>query len=346
MAVIWLSLAHYFTSFSGFLAYGLVMFGRIRLSSMDVVFLCGLIILLAFHFGGKDPLVVMQDFRFFWGWIVFYFIFKVRFVSREYLQTVLVLLCLYTLLEAALINTIISPVSLPNSPGLDEFGSSPHYISQGYYQRPFSFGASPSVSSPLLVVLMALCRVRGWRFWLATIAVMTFLSGVGMLAILFLLLIRYRLLMTKAILPLGLVLVLILFWYPDWVQSVANRIVEKLGSSNIQTIINDKVPTGRDVLSKLDGYSIIVGYPRLPSDGVGGDFGLMSFLNLNGILGLSLVVLMIFSKANRVNTLPLIFIVSTSLHYSSMFYLPGQMIFGLLLSVDKNRFFEEGERIY
>ncbi len=148
MAVVWLSLLHYFTGLSGFLAYGFVIFRRLRLSDVDVVFLSGLIILLTIHLGMEDPYIAMRDARFFWGWIFFYLIFKARFVSRENLQTVLVLLCLYSLVEAVLINTVISPEKLPNSPGLNWYGGSSHFIGGGLYQRPFSFGGSPSVSSP------------------------------------------------------------------------------------------------------------------------------------------------------------------------------------------------------
>lgn len=337
MAVIWLALAHYFTGFSGFLAYGFVIFGKFKISSMDIAFLCGFLVLVAIHFGMKDPYVVIRDFRFFWGWIFFYFIFKKRLINIESLQTVLVLLCLYTLLEAVLINTIISPVSLPNSPELAYYGGSSHFIGGGSFQRPFSFGGSPSISSPLLVVLMACCRVRGWRFWLATLTVMTFLSGVGMAALMLLLVVRYRLLMMKTILPLGLVVALFFFWTPYLIQSISVRITEKVGLSNIQSIIyNDKVPTSLIVFSELKGSHLLIGYPRSLNDGVGGDFGLMSFLKYNGLFGVSLIFLLILSRINKFNGLPLFIIVGTSLHYSSMFYLPGQMILGLLLSIDKN----------
>ena len=165
---------------------------------------------------------------------------------------------------------------------------------------------------------------------------MSFISGVGILAVLLLLVIRYKLLVAKAMLPLGLVVALAYFWIPGLVQSLTAKVVEKVGLSNIERIVvEDKWPTIRTVYGQLESYTLVIGYPRLAGDGVGGDFGFLSFLKLNGVFGFSLLFLMVLSRVNRFNGLPLIFIIGTSAHYSSLFYLPGQMIFGLLLSIDK-----------
>ena len=77
MLVFWLSILHYYTTFTGFLAYFFLSVKKIKVSHVDFITICGILCLFVVHFAMKDPYAVVIDFRFYWGWLVFYFIFKV-----------------------------------------------------------------------------------------------------------------------------------------------------------------------------------------------------------------------------------------------------------------------------
>jgi hypothetical protein len=339
MAIVWLSLIHYYTTFSGFVAYLFIFIKRIKLSLVDAVILCSLILLFVFQLFNKDWSAVIIDYRFYWGWMVFYFIFKANVVSKKILVDALVLLSILTLVETVLINTVIAPYLLPNFP--DAQGGVAEFRGDEYYQRPYSFGGSATVGSSLLVILMALCNVQGWRFWLAVSAVLFFVSGTGIVALFVLLLVRYRPLMIRAALPLGMILLLGSAVLPEITLSIINEFTRKIGSNYIGELIDLKYSAVVEVYKDLDAYALIFGAP----DGFrGGDFGLLAFVVSNGILGLLLFLAMIFFRTNRTNIFPLFLIVATTLHYPVLFFLPGQMMFGLLLSLDRGELVADGKK--
>jgi hypothetical protein len=337
MAIVWFSMLHYYTTFSGFVAYFFIFLKKIKISKVDALTLCGLILLFAFQLFNKDSSALIVDFRFYWGWIIFYFIFKANVVSKKIIVDALVLLSILTLVETVLINTVIAPHLLPNFPDLQ--GGLTEYRGEGYYQRPYSFGASATVGSSLLVTLITLCNVRGWRLWLSVLAVLVFVSGTGIIALLVLLLVRYRALMIRATLPLGLILFLGEAALPEVKLSIIDEFTRKVGTNYIGDLIDLKSSSIVEVYQNLDAYALIFGDP----DGFrGGDFGFLAFVLSNGFFGLLLFLSMIFSRINKANVFPLFLIIATTFHYPVMFFLPGQMLIGLLLSLNRGGLAEEG----
>lgn len=331
--VIWLALFHYYTTFTGFISYLFVATKKIKISNFDFLFLCCLFLLLIFQSFIKDTYAVLVDFRFYWGWIFFYFIFKRHFIDKGILTPVLVLLSVVTLIEALLINTVVSPWLLPNFPSL-EAGLRSEFVPEGFYQRPYSFGASATVSSSLLVVLMSLCNVRGWRFLLSVAAVLSFASGTGVLALMVLLLIVYRSQARKLVVPAALILLAGYLFFSERMLSILDRFAQKCGPDYISLIIDYKWSQLVSSYSEIQPYTAIFGVP----DGFrGGDFGMLAFVLSNGIFGVMLLLLMLLFRVNRANRFPLFLILLTTLHYPVMFFVPGQMIFGLLLSYNKRR---------
>ena len=165
MIIFWLSFLHYYTRFTGFLV-GLYLFKRkIKLTYVDIIVIACLILLHFLHFfDGKSWLNIAIDLRFWWGWLLFYFILKDKPISAHLIGNALVALSFLVLLETVLINTILDPWMLPNFPEND--GTVGEYSFVVNYQRPYAFGASATVGSCLVVALMALSRVRGWRLCL------------------------------------------------------------------------------------------------------------------------------------------------------------------------------------
>lgn len=336
MTIIWFSLLHYYTTISGFLCYFFIFKKSINISKIDALILFSLILLFVFQILNKNLNSVIIDFRFYWGWIIFYFIFKEINVSKKIIVDALALMSVLTLVETVLINTIIPPHQLPNFPDLQ--GGITEYRGEGYYQRPYSFGASATVGSSLLVTLMALCNVQGWRFWLSVIAVLLFVSGTGLIALFVLLLVRYRLLIIKAALPLVLILFLSATVFPEIILSINDEFLRKVGVKYIDEIIDLKFFSIVETYQQLDFYSLMFGDP----DGFrGGDFGSLAFVLSNGFFGLILFLTLTVSRINRANIFPLFLILATTFHYPVIFFLPGQMILGLLLSLDKVGLLEE-----
>lgn len=111
--------------------------------------------------------------------MIFYFIFKNHPIANNKIEKIIILLYSFTLSEALLINTLIQPYDLPNYPSFED--GKTEWVSEGLFQRPYSFGASASVGSSLLVALIAMYRLRGWKFGLSILSVLVFGSEVGIL---------------------------------------------------------------------------------------------------------------------------------------------------------------------
>ncbi|MDP2751765.1 MAG: hypothetical protein Q8O31_04065, partial [Rhodocyclaceae bacterium] len=308
-----------------------ILFGkRIRISNSDWLLLFGLVFLLFSQSFIKDIGIIIIDFRFYFGWVVFYFLFKVLVVREDALSKVLVPLCIMTLVEAALINTVIHASVLPNFPHIDAPVSD--FVSAGNYQRPYSFGASATVGSSLLVVLLAITKIQGWRFLLVVTTVFVFLSGTG-LAILFLfLLVMHRKFAIQMSLLIFLSVLLFGSIFHDEVQSVINAYNDRIGFDYIDFLIDFKLSQIQEHFAGMEWYMFITGGL---GEYRGGDFGFLAFFLANGIIGFLLILLVILSNINRNNAFPLILLVLSSFHYPVMFFLPGQMIFGLLLSMPR-----------
>ncbi len=332
--VIWLSLFHYYTTFSGFLAYCFIALKKLKISSVDFLFLLGLALLMVFHLAIKTPSDVVLDFRYYWGWVFFYIIFKGNILNHKVSTSVLVLLCVLTLVEALLVNTVTNVQMLPNFPG----GLNSNIASPGEYQRPYSFAGMPQVGAPLLVSLMALCNVRGWRLWLSILAVLSLASGTGVLALTVLLLVRYRAEIRKAALPFSLFLLLTTLFFYKEILFVFDMFADKTNPGYLIYLTDLLWSNIVDVYEKAEMSAFFIGFSSEDGTGVsghGGDWGYLSFFEHNGILGILLFLSLIGSRVNRANGLPLFIVLSASIHYATMSFLPGQMILGWLLSINK-----------
>jgi len=335
MPMLWLALLHYYTLFSGFIAYLYIAISKIKISEIDFIFIAGLSVLLLVQFTLKEGLPFILDLRFFWGWVIFYFIFKTNKVNQNILSTVLLVLSILTLVEAVLINSIIEAKILPNFPDFNKAAS--HFVSSVFYQRPYSFGGNATVGSSILVTLLAACNVRGLQFWIVVFAILSFISGTGTLMLFLVLIVKYRQLMLTILIPGSVVLITISIFFYDWLALVINRFSNKVGPQYIQYLFNEKINQAVSRYDDMELYMIIFGYPRNIHEGYGGDFGLLSFVTLNGLLGFLLISILALYHFNRANRLPLFVILLTSLHYPVIFYFPGQVVFGLLLSLNQGK---------
>ena len=112
---------------------------------------------------------------FFLGVDVFFIFFSYGYWIN--LDLLLKILCILVIGEAILINTFIAPYELPNYPDT----SSNHFSPENMYQRPYSFGGSASVTSAILVTLMASLRLNFRSSLLPIAATLSCMSGTGFL---------------------------------------------------------------------------------------------------------------------------------------------------------------------
>lgn len=300
-----------------------------KISKVDFFVLCGLTFLLVMHLTTESAIDAIHDFRFSWGWVVFYFLFKASIIDRKVLGATLVILSALTVVESALVNTVITVENLPNYPK-DVPRVTYGLVKTGVYQTPYSFGGAPQVGGPLLVVLMALCLVQGWKLWLAILAVLACASGTGTIVLAFLLLVKYPGSMGKAIFPLSLTLLVSAFWFLPQAELVWDVVSEKVRWEYITFLIDLLAEVAVSVYEQTAPYEFIFGSSGF---GHGGDWGILSFWRMNGFLGVLMFSAMVFTRTNRTNRFPLFLMLTASMHYGAIFFMPGQMIFGLLLSI-------------
>lgn len=331
MAIFWLSILHYYTNISGFLAYLYIFKRKIYISLVDVLILGSLIFLsLILFLSGKTLLNIFIDLRFWWGWIIFYLIFKKFTFSNNFLKNTLVILCLIIIFEVLLVNIIVDPWLLPNYPTYEDGGSE---YNKNYY-RPYAFGHSPSVGSSLIVILIVLTKAKGWRFWLSVFCVFLFKSGTGALLLLIVVISRYFILFVKVI-PLMTFIIITNLIFPSLFETILNELSQKISWAYTKEILDQKLVGFKNEFQLINNYELLFGDIY---GGRGGDFGWMLFLFNNGIFGLFLMIFLILNKLNSYNAFALFIIVLATFHYPVIFYLPGQMLFGYILNMKNSEF--------
>ena len=255
--IFWLSFLHYYTRFTGFLAYIYLFKRKIKLSYVDIITITCLILLHFLHFfDGKSWLDIAFDFRFWWGWLLFYLILKDRYISIHFIANTLVALSFIVLLEAVLINTIIDPWSLPNFPEND--GTVGEYNAVLGYQRPYAFGGNATVGSSLIVALIAISRVRGWKLWLAVFVVFIFVSGTGILALMLLILIRYKGLILKSLIPVLSIIFSCYYLLPELFNSAVFELSRKVGFEYINTLFWFKLDQIHQGFAELNNFELFL----------------------------------------------------------------------------------------
>ena len=330
MIVFVLAIFHYYIFHCGFLAYIFIFKEKRKISVADYIVILGVISLTLMQLFDKNAISVIIDLRFYWGWLLFYFIFKQKAISKEWIVGMIVFLSILTIAEAISINTFIHPWSLPNYPSLK--AGIGEYVKEGMYQRPYSFGASATVSSSLLVVLIALANLTGWQLVLSIFAVLIVTSGTGIVSLIVLLVVRYKWFLMRIFIPFTLSLLLVGKIIPDITMGIVERIVLKVGFEYIALIAYHKMAQFGVAFHHIDPFMLLCGDP---TGFRGGDFGLLAFVLSNGLIGSALFLILLISRLNSSNRFPLFLIIISTLHYPVMFYLPGQMIFGFLLSLRK-----------
>jgi hypothetical protein len=276
--------------------------------------------------------------RFYYGFIIFYYIFQN--INIFPLVQIFWLLVFLLIIEALAINTFVNARDLPNFP--DE---GTHFTSKGY-QRPYSFGRNASVSSTIFIVLAALkfkISIRGVVISFITTCI--FASGVGFVSFILYLCFYLRSLFNR----LTMIIILCAIASLAWMFIVSN-IFRKISLDYFIVLIELKTYQSIHIINNvLDGdlTNLILGswWQNKLDINQGGDFGYLLLVENFGILGLFLFFWFVLVNTNRNNYIGVIIILVSSLHYPTFGFFSGQMLLGYVLSVDKNIFSKKNKSV-
>ena len=293
-----------------------------------VFFYCSVIILLivirTFIYGFND---VFAIYRFFFGG--FFLALFFRFFSKHANLTVIfIIMCLWTIAEGVLVNTILDASSLPNYPKITG-GWNPHIAQDGLYQRPYSFGQNSSVTGfCIAVVYMVIRRKSALLLGLLIITEVIVASGTGILMLAIVLFQKFRLK------NLGTVVLITFFglWFFDLKEFYVSN---KLSLDYLDYLIELKTYQLREY-SYFSTVEKFIGVKDVRSTnlGFGGDFGMASFIYQFGYVGLIILAIPLFFTRNKL--IYTSFLVM-SFHYPVMFFVAGQIILTLIIVNEKRR---------
>lgn len=314
--ITYLPFVYYYIGPVSFISYLLA--GRLILCRFKVIEIIFGMLFLAYFlmlFTTNEYFGTLYVLRLYWGFVLFYMLFKSGIAMQ--VDNLLIVLASITIIEALLINTVISAQLLPNFP---EVEASSHFVEAGLYQRPYSFGGSASVTSVILVAFLSVSRLRGRGRLLVLSAIASCMSGSGFIAFIIYLIVRYPRTGYFLFLPAALVAA-----YSGDFYKISFDYIFFLLDFKLQQFTND-----------YSSAFLYLGEPfQLSSGDAGGDFAALTFLRYNGLVGVFMFFMIFVLNTNKINWLPLFILLAGSFHYGVVFFLPGQLALGYFLSLNK-----------
>lgn len=307
----------------------LLRLGKIRLETFDICIVCLFIVFTIMKTYQSSIYDTLFSFRYFLGFLIFYFYFKSG--KGINVDKLLLILSCAVIVEAILINTIISPESLPNYPDF-ELAYTHRTNFFGFYQRPYSFGGSASVTSCLLVALLALRKNDDVKVLILSVfAVLISMAGSGYLCLLLFLYFRNK----KWFFAL-LSIVLLFLIYSGYRIGLDSDLVKispayflSLAELKLQSIVSSHFFD--NLFQMLFGMNV-----DFENGEIGGDFAMFSLVYSQGIIITSLFLLLIAYRMNRNNYQALSIMMVATFHYGVMFFFPGQILLAYALSKKKS----------
>lgn len=317
-ALIYFGLLGAFISPISAVSYFSIFLHRLTLNYKDFFLLFSLIFFLVIKLitSTSDVFQSLNLIRFYFGFIVFYLIFRSLKLSLEKFFNIFIFAIF---VEVILINFFIDAKMMPNFPVEEAFS----HFSDGY-QRPYSFAGNSSVASTLLVALALIYAKNLMQNVLVFIGIVIFSSGAGMVAYLLSLVRRTSLL--NGLMAVVLLLIIALFYD---LPIIAN----KFNANYINILIDFKLNQINNVVGDYSAFYLIVGsVDKALIGGYGSDFGWLYFFQSFGIIGLTFIFWLVLLSINRKNSLPIFILLLLTFHYPVIFFLAGQIIFAFILN--------------
>ncbi|WP_295127442.1 hypothetical protein [uncultured Chitinophaga sp.] len=323
------------------------MFVRIptlRFKLADVFFLGAIAVWLVLKAQQSQMSATLILLRYYFGFYIFYLFFN-NYRYRIDLEKLLFAICIAVIIEAVLVNTIVSPMYLPNYPK-SSVGGVMNFETRflGFYQRPYSIGNNASITSTLIMVLVftidALKRSSGEKLTarqmiLATVAVIMLASGVGLMIYFLFWVFKIRPFKDVRRATFSILTILLIYLLIFGADIGAQTGFEKISAIYINFLIDFKTMQVEDVYTQLkDVNGMFIGMEFFSPNElvVWGDFAWNDLFYCTGYLGLFITIGLLMIKINRLNKVPLLIFMLATFHYSAMYALPGQMLLGYFFS--------------
>ncbi len=284
----------------------------------------------------QQELTALITFKYFYGSVLFFLYLSLsKRKSIVNIKTLLVLLSICIIIEAVLVNSVISAKYLMNYPKTDDGELQAAGLFWGIYLRPYSIGGNASITASLVVALLSIFhhenknRKRNWIDYLAYTAVLVVYSGTGIL-----IMIAYLVSRSKKIkkISLNLLISIITILLINSIDSDGSSIFEKISYQYMTDIIQYKIYQIAIVfVEHLNPIEILFGRSWSLHDPMplGGDFGWLNALEYGGVFGALLLIIQYANIKKYKATLGVLLI--SSFHYAAIFSLGGQLLFGYIL---------------
>lgn len=318
-----------------------------KFSSVIVFTFTSIIIIISviYNIYTKDVLAAFLTIKYFYGFSFFLIVFSVVDIENIEFDKILSYVIFATLIEAILINSLLTPDSLLNYPkSLDGEFLHPGKF-WGLYFRPYGIGFNPSVTSSIIFIIYAFLdsfqfhRKKIIHFYLTLLCLLVLMSGTGIFLFLsynlfklfnkklyffvagFLLFFTYYLTFNYFIPDIDQSNIKIAPFYVDYLIDFKIDQIENafLGFSNIFEILLGKTWDSNNPMP------------------LGGDFGLLNIFEYMGILPFISIVFILILYCDKKSKSIFSILFLGAIHYTAIFTLPGQIFFSLLLSININR---------
>ena len=305
-----------------------------------------------------DPLSLLNNFKYYFGFIFFILFFKIYSIDKnfiKYLKIILIACVIFVFLDAVIINFF------PNIELHEEIHTAKFF---GFYKRPPGFGGNSSISSTfILFTYLMLIRVYAVKFMkvehlLIYLSIFLLFSSTGfilMIITFFLISYEHKKISSYAMLLLfGIIIFLLLIITKNINSDYAQKIsidyfyhVFQEKFFYINTFLFNKEFTElshQDLYfmekfishifeykecSKVFGCQLYATYAS-----TSGDLGLLGALEVIGLFGIIciLTILIAFTKFFINNFVYFLLIMFISLHYGFIFSNLGNLIFAIILT--------------
>ncbi len=313
----------------------LIYINRLKLSifqTIVVISFVGYVLILYLY---VKEIYIFQNLRYWFGSLLFFLLFKI--ISPPNISVYKYIFkfgCYFFILEAFLINTLISSESLHN------ISSDLGKIFFGFYERPVGFTANPGTTSVFLIVINFLIEIFEGKksstndLLLLIIAVILSISGTGIMILFTYFFFRYIAFakggynqLTIKILLTFIFVFTTLFTILSFGDKISDN--QKYSTKYVSEIIQNKyIKLQNDTEFTVLGVQVNEGQAQ-----TSGDFGLQLLYNVNGTLGFIIYVCMLLSfwRADARFLMPLLLLLIGSLHYPSAFSGGGHVLMALII---------------
>lgn len=261
------------------------------------------------------------------------------------LEKLLLVICIFVLLEALLINTIIKPQWLPGYPKEDMGVLKFETKIMGFYQRPYSIGNNSTITGSLVMILVfylyssanKIINVRSKKiFYLAIFTVIAIGSGTAYMLLLAFFVFKVGPFknLKRALISSTLILA---FYYLLFVVDIgSNKGLEKISAYYLTFLVDFKLEqiniAYQDLATLSDQLLIGKKFESASQLIIWSDFAWCDLFYCTGYVGFIFTLIIFIFKTNRYNYIPIVICMIGSLHYAAAYSLPGQLLLGYFMS--------------